>query len=183
MDVAGKQFFCEGCQINKPLQSFAAAMKKRIILNPWKTSKNNFFCRECQCPPCLNCGKRAEDADSKALSIRDNYYCEDCKGDHKQKQCKNCEKWKSLSCYPESTRGSVTERRNIQNKHHCCTECMAKKTLKQCSMAKKKLKQCITCEKWKSLDAYPESIRAKVAQRRNISNKRHSCSQCIRDST
>ena len=110
-----------------------AVMKKKIMTSSWKTQ---FICREGQCPPCLKCGKRADDADSKSFSVRENYYCEDCKGDHKQKQCKKCERWKSLTCYPESVREAVAKaRRGIQNKHHLCTEC-----IKAEEKTKKKLK-------------------------------------------
>ena len=86
----GELYKCDICSsrekriIEKPLEAFTAAVKKKIML---RQRTDNLVCHECQCPPCLKCGKRADDADSVAVRIQDSYYCEECKGDHKQKQC------------------------------------------------------------------------------------------------
>ena len=150
-------------------------MKKRITMSSWKTG---FYGRECQCPPCLKCGKRANGADSNAFSHRESYYCEDCKEDHKQKQCKKCEKWKSLTCYPESVREKVAKFRNVFNKHHWCTECNESEG-KPNKPNESTLKQCLTCERWKSLTSYPESIREIVATTGHIKDKHHDCTECV----
>ena len=87
--------------------------------------KTGLVCRECQCPQCLNCGKRAEEIDCRIAQMgAESYYCEDCRGDHKLKQCKKCEGWKTLSCYPEEVRRAVTKLRSIRNKCHWCSECI-----------------------------------------------------------
>ena len=101
--LRGEQYQCDKCSseekriVKKPLEAFTAAMKKRIMVHQKKTG---LLCHECQCPPCLKCGKRAEDADSKTFRMQESYYCEECKGDHKLKKCKKCGISKSLTCYP-----------------------------------------------------------------------------------
>ena len=155
------------------------------IITAARNTNTRFVCWECQCPPCLKCGKRADDADSKAFSLRENYYCEECKGDHKQKQCKKCERWKNLTCYPESVREAVVQgRQGIQNKHHWCSKCIAQKeTNSEDLMSKwlgeKQKKQCSTCGKWKTLDAYPEKTRATLVNRKRLDHGKHACSKCV----
>ena len=153
--------------------------------SPFKT---NPVCRECQCPPCLQCGKRPDDAVSGlAFSMHDSYYCEACKGDHKQKRCKECGELKSLTCYPESVREAVAKFRKIMDNHHWCTECIETKQkpnqpkvdwLSAC-IAKKIKKECISCKKSKTLDAYPEKIRAQLVKRKGLDHGEHACSKCI----
>ena len=141
------------------------------------------MCHECQCPPCLNCGKRADDADSVACRTQDNYYCEDCRKDHKLKQCRKCGESKSLTCYPEDVRRHVEKRGKIDHKNHWCTECIESKEehkedwLSAC-IAEKTKKQCRSCEKWKSIGSYPETVQAAIAKRKKICNMEHSCSKC-----
>ena len=177
--LKGEEYVCDRCSIRekrsvkKPLEAFTASMKKRIIGSPWKTS---LLCRECQCPPCLNCGKRAEDADSKAVQIQDNYFCEDCRKDHKRKQCKECEEWKSLSCYPESVRKAIAKpTQGIQNKHHLCTECIEKK-----KVTLQTPKECSKCHKKKKLECYPASTQASAIQCNKIRDDYHWCSDCLK---
>ena len=62
--TSGEEYHCERCETKKPIHAFTAVMKKRIAMSSWKTG---FLCRECQCPPCLKCGKRADDADSRSF--------------------------------------------------------------------------------------------------------------------
>ena len=47
----------------------------------------------------------------------------------------------------------------------------------------RKLKQCITCYKWKRIDSYPETNRAKVYETKQIWNNKHACSVCNSKST
>ena len=147
--------------------------------------RTGLVCHECQCPPCLKCGKRADDADSFTFRLKDSYYCEECKGDHKQKQCKKCERWKNLTCYPESVREAVVQgRQGIQNKHHWCSECIAQKEANSEDLLskwirEKKQKQCKKCKKMKTLDAYPEKIHAELVKRKRLDHLHHLCSKCI----
>ena len=146
--------------------------------------KTGLVCHECQCPPCLKCGKRADDADSVAFRMQDSYYCEECKKDHKLKQCKKCGEFKSLSCYPENVRKSYEKFKHIMHKHHWCTECIESKEKQKVDwvnacIAQDKRKQCAKCEAMKSLSCYPENVRTMCERRRNIDHKRHWCTECL----
>ena len=160
----------------KPLDAFTASMKKRISLYQKTTG---LLCRECQCPPCLKCGKRADDADSMTCRIQDNYYCEDCRKDHKMKQCRKCGESKSLTCYPENVRRQVEKIGNIQHKHHLCTECVGKNELEKKGKKEQPLKECGKCHKKKSLECYPEDVRRQVEKRGRIEHNHHWCTECM----
>ena len=112
--------------------------------------------------------------------IQDNYYCDDCRKDHKLKQCRKCGESKSLTCYPENVRRMVEKMGHIQHKHHLCTECVGKNEIeKQKPKEDHKLKQCRKCGESKSLTCYPEDVRRQVEKEGHIKHKHHWCTECI----
>lgn len=146
-------------------------------MSAWKTC---LFCRDYQCPPCLNCGKGEEEA--KSYTARNNYYCDDCKGDHKQKQCKQCQRWRSLSCYPESTWRKLAESKHILHKHHWCTECIEarekRRTSWQAILPQGNSSNVKIARSGKSQTCYPEATRTVEMKTRLIRNNYHPCTKC-----
>jgi hypothetical protein len=91
-----------------------------------------------------------------------------CGWKKKPKQCRKCEAWKTLDCYPAETQSLVVKRRRMYNVLHLCTQCIEDGKVDI---------QCRKCEQWKPLESYPSHTRNAVAQTGRIQNRKHTCAE------